>query len=218
MSQPPKPDDEFRLADPNRVETFSDGVFAIIITLLVLEIHRPSTLIPGRLAEELFKSWPSYLAYVLAFLYIGIIWINHHNVFRYLRKVNLTINWLNLGGLGLAALIPFPTGVMADAFRLGNLADEKTAVVLYALVTGLMSAAWLPVFPYLRRHPELLKPEVELGNIAAQVRRPVVGVVSYALAALTGWFIHPACAIAFFVFMVAYHALTSEGVRSRKKS
>jgi hypothetical protein len=70
-------------------------------------------------------------------------------------------------------------------------------MVLYALVTGLMSAAWLPVFPYLRRHPELLRPGVELGNIAAQVRRPIVGVVSYALAALTGWFIHPLCAIAF---------------------
>jgi uncharacterized membrane protein len=127
--------------------------------------------------------------------------------------VNLTVTWINLAGLGLAALIPFPTGVMADAFRSGNLADEKAAVVLYALVAGLMSAAWLPVFPYLRRHPELLKPDVGEATIAAQVRRPVVGVLSYAFAALAGWFIHPLCAIAFFVFMVAYHAVTSQGVR-----
>ena len=212
MSQPSAPDRENRLAEPSRVEVFSDGVFAIIITLLVLEIHRPVAA-PGKLAEEIFKAWPAYLSYALAFLYLGIIWLNHHGVFQYIRKVNMTVTCINLGGLGLAALIPFPTGVMADAFRSGNLADEKAAVVLYALVAGLMSAAWLPVFPYLGRHPELLKPDVKAETVAAQVSRPIVGVLSYALAALTGWFIHPLCAIAFFVFMVAYHAVTSQGVR-----
>jgi uncharacterized membrane protein len=206
-------DKEPRLAETNRIEAFSDGVFAIVITLLVLEIHRPAVMVPGKLAEELFQNWPSYLSYALAFLYVGIIWLNHHGLFQYIRKVDLTLNWINLIALGMTVLIPFPTGVMADAFRSGNLADEKTAVVLYALVAGLMSAAWLPVFPYLHRHPELVKPDVKAETIAAQARRPIVGVASYALGALTGWFIHPLCAIAFFVFMVVYHAWTSHGVR-----
>jgi len=216
MSQPSVTEHERRLAEPSRVEIFSDGVFAIIITLLVLEIHRPVAA-SGKLAEEILKAWPAYLSYALAFLYVGIIWLNHHGVFQYIGKVNLTVTWINLAGLGLAALIPFPTGVMADAFRSGNLADEKAAVVLYALVVGLMSAAWLPVFPYLARHPELLRPGVGQATIAAQVRRPVVGVISYGLAALTGWFIHPLCAIALFVFMVAYHAATCEGVRPMRR-
>ena len=217
MSHPTAPEHEGRLAEPGRVETFSDGVFAIIITLLVLEIHRPVGA-PGKLAGEILKAWPVYLAYALAFLYVGIIWLNHHAVFQYIGKVNMTITAMNLGGLGLVALMPFPTGVMADAFRSGNLADEKAAVLLYALVVGLMSAAWLPVFPYLGRHPELLKPGVNKATMAAQVIRPIVGVISYGLAALTGWFIHPVCAIAFFVFMVAYHAVTSQGVPVRWKS
>jgi uncharacterized membrane protein len=212
MNQQSPTDRNVRLAETTRIEAFSDGVFAIIITLLVLEIHRPPA-IPGKLAEELLQAWPSYLSYALAFLYVGIIWLNHHNVFQYIRRADLTLNWINLGGLGMAALIPFPTGVMADAFRYGNLADQKAAVVFYALVAGLMSAAWLPVFPYLYRHPELLKPEITPETVGAQWSRPVVGVVSYALAALAGWFIHPLWAIAFFVFMVAYHAWTSQGVK-----
>jgi hypothetical protein len=76
-----------------------------------------------------------------------------------------------------------------------------------------MSAAWLPVFPYLARHPELLETEATTRYFATQYSRPLVGVVAYLVAAVAGWLIHPSIAIGVFVFMILYHAWTSQGAR-----
>jgi uncharacterized membrane protein len=109
--------------ETSRLETFSDGVFAIAITLLILAIAVPP---PGTaLGRELLGLWPSYLAYGVSFLVIGAIWINHHALFRHIVRADGMLLLLNLLQLMAIAFLPFPTAVLAQAFHRG--ADEAIA-------------------------------------------------------------------------------------------
>lgn len=202
--QPGDHDDGFRMA------ALSDGAFAIVITLLAVEIHRPDAE-PGWLGAELVHNWPYYAAYVLGFLYVGIIWLNHHELFKQLHRIDHTLIWINFGILGTAALMPFPTGVLASAFQSGTLEDQRIAVVLYSTIAGLMSLAWLPLFPYLHRQRHLAHAHVAERHFRNQYSRPIIGVISYIAAGLIGWFVSPWIAIAIFGWMVVYHAWTSRG-------
>lgn len=199
------------LPEPRRLEGFTDAAFSIIITLLVIEIRRPNAP-PGHLAQGLLSAWPSYLAYAVAFIYVGVIWINHHYLFDRLSKVDFASSWINLGIIGTAALIPFPTGVLAEAFRVGDVADQRVAIVLYALISSLMSAAWVPALWHLCRHSELAKPHLSEAALAAEMLRPIVGILLYGIAAIVGWLTYPTIAVCIFVLVVGFYAMTSRGV------
>src|SRR5918998_422535 len=116
--------------DTGRIEAFSDGVFAIAITLLVIEIGVPHvedarTTLFGALIEQ----WPSYLAYVISFLQIGVIWANHHNRFRFIARSDHVLLFLNILFLMCVAFIPFPTALLAEYLQ-GT--ERTTAGAVYA--------------------------------------------------------------------------------------
>ena len=91
--------------EKNRLEAFSDGVLAIIITIMILELKQPI----GSALNDLLALWPTLLAYILSYLFIAIYWVNHHSIFHLAEKINVGILWCNIAWLFAMSFIPFAT-------------------------------------------------------------------------------------------------------------
>lgn len=129
-----------------RLEAFSDGVFAIAITLLIIEIGVPHVTGTDSLAQALGELWPSYGAYVLSFVMIGIYWANHHSFFRLFLRTDHVFLMLNVFFLMCIAFLPFPTAVLGDYVR--NERQRETAVSFYAFGLLLPALGWLSIWVY----------------------------------------------------------------------
>jgi uncharacterized membrane protein len=195
------------------VETFSDGVFAIAVTILVLEIVTPGHR-PGHLGHALLEQWPSYLGYLASFSYIAVIWLNHHQAFVRIRRMDRGLQAYNLILLGTTALLAFPTGVVAETLRERNLtgSDARVSVALYAAVGAAMCASWVLLYTHLRRHPALLQSDCEPRYVRLGIARAGIGVVVYVLTGVLGAFVNPVIALAAFVLLPLFYFFTSEGV------
>ena len=192
-----------RLSESSRVEAFSDGVFSIAITLLVLELAVPA--IRGGFASQLADEWVSYIAYLAAFGSIGVLWMGHHTAFTRILAVDAGLLWRNLVLLLTVSVVPFPTAVIASAFRVGTEADQAAAVVAYAVVGMASGVAWLLLFGYLRGHRQLVDPDTDLHFYRSA--EPFITIVGYGLAALIGWLVSPAAALAIFLLIPALYVI-----------
>ena len=147
-----------------RVEAFSDGVFAIAITLLILEVGVPEASFDN-LWRGIVDQWPSYLAYATSFLTIGGIWLAHHGIFRRLQSANQQVMLINLLLLMAVSFLPFPTKLMAEAIH--DTSAERAAVIFYGgsllVISLLISALWASI----SRDRELLRPEVTEKEVNA---------------------------------------------------
>ncbi len=193
-----------------RVEAFSDGVFAIAITLLVIEIRPPELAPGGTLASALAHRWPSYVAYVISFLVIGVMWLNHHRIFGQVRGVDGPLLLLNLNLLLWVAVIPFPTAVLAAHLRDGG-EPARTAMALYGAILFVTAVAFTALFAWVTHDNRLLGaalPRVEL--LRARVRFGL-GLGFYAVAFALAFLSAPA-ALVLHAAMALYYAFDQASV------
>jgi uncharacterized membrane protein len=163
-----------------RLETFADGVFAIAATLLILEIRLPEESDVGR---ALLDVWPSYAAYAISFLTIGIMWVNHHAVLDHVRIADRTFLFLNLFLLMCIAFVPFPTRLLAE--NIGHDGAPEAALA-YGLALAVTAVFFNAVWHYASRGRRLLREDASPREVRGITRSYVPGPFMYAGAGLVG--------------------------------
>jgi uncharacterized membrane protein len=163
-----------------RLEAFSDGVFAIAITLLILDLHVPplSDTPQGELGGRLLSLWPSYASYVVSFLVIGIIWVNHTAMFHHIDRVDRPLLFLNLLLLLFVVAIPFPTGMMAEYVREGG-ANSHVAAAAYSVTMFGMAISFGGLWLRVVRGRSLLGTTIDQAAARSTVIRFTAGNAGY---------------------------------------
>ena len=194
------------LPDTTRLETFADGVFAIAITLLVLEIKVPTLAeTRGGLWPALAGLWPSYVGYLMSFLTIGIMWVNHHAIFQYVRRSDRRFLFANVFVLMGIAFVPFPTAVLAE--HLPDPVTRNAAAVFlsawYIVLAVLFNIVWHTGI----QGGRLLRDNVHQEGLETITRRYRIGPISYvvttAIAFVSAW-----ASLAVFFVLAVFWALS----------
>lgn len=200
--------------DTGRLETFSDGVFAIAITLLVLELHvpRPAELGGHSLFAALWDEWPSYFGFVTSFLTILVVWINHHNVFKQIGRIDQIFLLLNGLLLLVISVIPFTTALLAAYIEHP---EGRTAAAVYIGSLLAMAIAFNRVWAYASGNRRLLRRDAHMATVRVTTRSFYLGLTLYVVAfALV--FVSPIISLAFAAGLAVFFALPVSAVgRSR---
>ena len=176
-------------SETGRVEAFSDGVFAIAITLLILEIKIPKAS-DGPLPLQLLKQWPSYFAFLISFSFIGVMWMNHHRLFTHIKRCDDMLMVLNLLLLLGVTVVPFPTAVLATHLGYG---DQRTAALLYNGVYLFIAIVFNLLWRYaVSRNHHLLGKQVDSASVGRISTQYTLGPLCYLLCAVIAWISVPA--------------------------
>jgi uncharacterized membrane protein len=198
--------------DPERLVFFSDAVFAIAVTLLVLEIRPPED--TRHLLQGLAALWPSYLSYAISFLLIGQVWANHHVMFDHIRSADRTVLFLNTLLLMDIAFLPFAASVLAAAFRTGH--GQRTAVVFYGVVFEVAAMLFNVIWGYARHGQRLLGTTIDSAGARAISRRFRLALVWIAAGTLSGALL-PVLGMAVIAAFIPYYWLPIRGEIARVK-
>jgi uncharacterized membrane protein len=171
--------DTAALTPSGRLEAFSDGVFAIAITLLVLDLAVPARdhVRTGGLGSALAHQWPSYFAYLVSFLVIGIIWVNHHTMFSKVNLVDRSVLFANLAVLFVVSALPFPTRLLAEYLTAGS--DAHTAAAIYSGTMFALGLAYSLLWIAVTRDVGLLHEHLDPIASRAALRRFGLGNIAY---------------------------------------
>jgi TMEM175 potassium channel family protein len=191
--------------ETSRLETFSDGVFAIAITLLVLLFDVPDVSGGQSLGHALLHQWPSYASYVVSFVTIGIIWVNHHTLFRHIVRVDRVFLFVNVLFLMCVAFLPYPTAVIARYVRSD---DARAAAVMYGISLTATAIFFNVLWQYAARGYRLLAEDADRREVAGITRSYWPGAFLYAAA--TGIaFLSSTASVALYVLLALFYVLSS---------
>lgn len=184
-----------------RLEAFSDGVFAIAATLLILDVRLSGH---GSVEHQLVHAWPSYAAYAISFATLGIVWVNHHTVFAQLDRVDRTFLFINVIFLMVIAFSPFPTRVLAEHLREGS----KAAAFAYGLTYTTMAVCYSALWFYAALGRRLIAPEADQRTVTGISRSFLPGWAIYAIATLSS-LVSAWLAVALYAAIALFYVLES---------
>ncbi len=185
--------------ETGRLEAFSDGVFAVAITLLVLNIKVPGLDHPGKLLDDkevwssVFGEWPSMLAaYVTSFITIGIMWLNHHRLFKHIKRTSTVLILLNLLLLLVIVFMPVPTALLAEYLAHP---EFRAAAVIYSGINIIMACCFCSLWFYASYRNRLLGKNVDPHSVMAINGQYILGPFLYLVTFAVAWVNVPACII-----------------------
>lgn len=166
----------------------SDGMFAILITILVLDFKLPDYQ-EGHLFEAMLKQWPILLAYVVSFLYIGTLWLFHHDFFSTIARITPMLNVINLLVIFSITLINYPTALISETLAKANPVDIRTAVIAYAVIALFISYTFEILYRYVYKHPELKTAHVKVDEESYFIKSdPIISVLIYIVSIVASFF------------------------------
>jgi len=194
-----------------RIEAFSDGVFAIAVTLLVLELHVPEITEaknPKALLNELISQWPGYLSFIISFFSIFIIWVNHHKIFKQIYKRNSGLMFANGFILFLVSLVSYPSALLARFY----LSDAKQlSVTIYTGLFVLINLAFNILWQQATKDKDLLRPGISHYAIIQLRNNYLYGFPSYLAAFILSFFV-PDAAMLICVLLWIFWAVSSKKI------
>lgn len=198
----------FEAKETARLEAFSDGVFAFAMTLLVLGLKDPTS-VGGTLLKGLLTQWPIFFAFVTSFTTILIMWVNHHNMFNYISRIDRIFMFLNGSLLFFITVTPFTTSLVADHIMYS---DARTAAAVYSGTFFLLALAWNVVWRYASGKNRLLGKHVTDSQVRAINRQYYVAPLFYSIAFLVS-LMSGLASVVVILLVAAFYAVTASTSR-----